>query len=151
MELRNHFDRLFSWAENAIYLLIGIILLMAVLFLFYDVIMSFFRLHDSLVREIVEVLDKTLLIMMMVEILYTIRISLKEHVLNPEPFIIVAMIAAIRRILVISVEVAYEPEMFTPYMIEISILGVLIPILVGSIILMRRLGSQPGIKDHTST
>ena len=75
---------------------------------------------------------------MIVEILYTIRVSVKEHTLCADPFIIVAMIAAVRRILIISVESAYMPEKFEPHMIEIAILGILIFVFAGSIILLRR-------------
>jgi hypothetical protein len=74
--------------------------------------------------------------LMVLEILYTVRISFTEHVLCAEPFLIVALIAAIRRILVISVETAYFPELFQHHMVEIAILGVLIFIFVISIIFM---------------
>ena len=67
--------------ENGIYLVISLILLTAVVFLVYDVFMTFIELHDNLTREIVEIIDKTLLILMVVEILYTIRVSVKEHTL----------------------------------------------------------------------
>jgi Phosphate-starvation-inducible E family len=43
---------------------------------------------------------------MLVEILHTIRISVRSHVLVPEPFLIVGLIATIRRILVITLETA---------------------------------------------
>lgn len=140
MTTRERFDQFFIWAENSIYVVIGLILIISVLFLVFDVIKSFIHLFQSeyLVRQVVEVIDTTLLILMVVEILYTIRVSFKEHTLCSEPFIIVALIAAIRRILVISVETAYIPEKFEPHMIEISILGILIFIFVGSIVLIRR-------------
>ena len=138
MHVREKVDHLFLFAENTIYFLIGIILMIAMLFLLYDVALTFFNAKTDLVREIVEIVDKTLLMLMIVEILYTIRVSLKEHALNAEPFIVVGMIAGIRRILIISVETAYLPEKFKPHMIEISILGVLIFIFVVSMILMRK-------------
>ena len=146
MSVREKIDRFFLTAENTIYFLIGIILLVAVLFMLYDVVLTFLKARHDLVREIVEIIDKTLLLLMIVEILYTIRVSVKEHVLCAEPFIIVGMIAAIRRILVISVETAYVPDKFNSHMIEISILGVLILIFVVSMILLRK---QP-IKHHES-
>lgn len=61
---------------------------------------------------------------------------MKSHVLCAEPFLIVGMIAAVRHILVISVESAYMAEKFNNHMIEIGILGVLIFIFVGSMILL---------------
>ena len=54
--------------------------------------------------SVVAVLDQLLLILMMIEILYTVQVSFREHVLVPEPFVLVAMIAGVRRILVITAE-----------------------------------------------
>ena len=43
---------------------------------------------------------------MLVEILHTVRISIRSHVLVTEPFLIVGLIASIRRVLVITLEAA---------------------------------------------
>ena len=75
---------------------------------------------------------------MIIEILYTVRLSIKSHSLCAEPFIIVGLIAAIRRILVITVESAHLPEKFNHHMIESAILGGLILIFVISIVLLRK-------------
>jgi len=39
---------------------------------------------------------------MIVEILYTVQVSFSEHALVPEPFLIVGLIATIRRLLVLT-------------------------------------------------
>jgi hypothetical protein len=39
-----------------------------------------------------------------IEILYPVQVSFREHGLVPEPFVLVAMIAAVRRILVLTAE-----------------------------------------------
>ena len=41
---------------------------------------------------------------MIVEILYTVQVSFREHALIPEPFLIVGLIAGIRRVLVLTAE-----------------------------------------------
>ncbi len=48
-------------------------------------------------------LDFVLLILMLVELAYTVTLSLRGQVLKAEPFLIVGLIAVIRRILVITV------------------------------------------------
>jgi hypothetical protein len=48
-------------------------------------------------------LDVTLLVLMIVELAYTVVLSLRGRVLVPEPFLIVGLIAVIRRILVITI------------------------------------------------
>ena len=44
------------------------------------------------------------LILLVVELLYTFQVSFREHALIPEPFLLVGLIAAIRRVLVLTAE-----------------------------------------------
>lgn len=136
-------DKLFSFVEKVLYVFIAIILTASSLFLTIEEIkafVNFFSVTDP-IMWIVEIISKCLLLIMIVEILYTVRISFKTQSLIAEPFLIVAMIAAVRRILLISVETAYMPEMFNVHMIEVGVLGVLILVFVLAIIMLRR--NQP--------
>jgi len=130
----------FELGENIIYIVIAILLFLVTLFLIYDAARTLihYPTASSFVRWVVEILNKILLMLMVLEILYTVRISYTEHTLCAEPFLIVALIAAIRRILVISVETAYFPELFQHHMVEIGILGVLIFIFVISMVFMHK-------------
>ena len=57
-------------------------------------------LHDGLDgRLIVMVVDHLLLVLMLVEILHTVRQSIEARELQAEPFLIVGLIATVRRIL----------------------------------------------------
>jgi uncharacterized membrane protein (DUF373 family) len=94
------------------------------------------------------VLDQLLLVLMLVEILHTVRISIRSHTLVTEPFLVVGLIASIRRMLVITLEASdltkqdrwtHDGEqVFRASMWELGLLGVLILILVFSIVLLRR-------------
>ena len=100
-----------------------------------------------------QVIDRLLLVLMLVEILHTVRISIRSHVLVAEPFLIVGLIATIRRILVIALEAANFslPEawdrggeaIFRASVIELALLGLLVLILVGAICLLRRSPASP--------
>jgi hypothetical protein len=50
------------------------------------------NIHDM----IVHVLDETLLVFMVVELLHTVRITLRDHALAAEPFLVVGLIAGVR-------------------------------------------------------
>jgi uncharacterized membrane protein (DUF373 family) len=50
--------------------------------------------------------DRLLLILLIVELLYTVQVSFREHGIIPEPFLLVGLIAAIRRVLVLTAEFA---------------------------------------------
>lgn len=133
-------DKLFHSVEKGLYVFIAVILAASSLFLTLEEIkafINFFTVTDP-IMWIVDIISKCLLLLMIVEILYTVRISFKNQTLIAEPFLIVAMIAAVRRILLISVETAYMPDEFKVHMIEIGVLGVLILIFVIAIILLRR-------------
>mgnify|MGYP001226940862 CR=1 FL=1 len=144
MNWKKIIDVLFLFAENSIYLLIGVILTVASYFIIYNIAveMVHFSFGNGIIRSVVEILDQTLLVLMLIEILYTIRVSLKEHVLKPEPFLIVAVIAAVRRILIMSVEVAHVPERFNQFMIEISVLGVLIFVFIAGMMIMKKMKNE---------
>jgi len=97
--------------------------------------------------SIVVTVDRLLFVLMLVEILHTVRVSFRSGTLICEPFLIVGLIASIRRVLAITLESsqASEPGRWTPdlgailrsTMIELSVLGGLILIMVISIVLLR--------------
>ena len=60
--------------------------------------------NRTMVTGILQVLDQLLSVLMVIEILHTVRISIRSHILVTEPFLIVGLIASIRRVLVISLE-----------------------------------------------
>lgn len=113
-----------SFVEDVIYVIVALLLTASAILLIYNEFISFpeFFKAENQVQTIIEIISKTLLLVMVLEILYTVRITIKEHVLCSEPFLIVGLIAAIRRILIISVETAYFQEKISMYMLEIGVL-----------------------------
>lgn len=109
--------------------------------------------HWTIATQTLLVLDQLLVVLMLVEIMHTVRISIHSHVLVTEPFLIVGLIACIRRILVITLEAAtltkggtWTPEgasIFRASMYELGLLGFLILALVISIALLRRYAASP--------
>ncbi|MCU1336057.1 MAG: hypothetical protein JWO19_1638 [Bryobacterales bacterium] len=96
------------------------------------------------------VLDQLLLVLMIVELLHTVRISIRSQALTMEPFLIVGLIASIRRVLVITMQAAKITEQgqgqvgeaasaaFRNTMLELGLLGFLILVFVLAIYLLRR-------------
>jgi len=58
----------------------------------------------ALSENIVMLLDRILLIIIFVEVLYTVQVSFRQHILQPGPFLVVGLIAVTRRILVLTAE-----------------------------------------------
>ena len=94
------------------------------------------------VRSVVFLLDRTLLTLMVVELLYTVQVSFREHALVAEPFLLVALIAAVRRILIITAEFSAQARpdevVFRQVMLELALLTALIIVLSGSLAILRR-------------
>jgi len=104
--------------------------------------------HWTIAAQTLQVLDQLLIVLMLVEILHTVRISIRSHTLITEPFLVVGLIASIRRMLVITLEASTltkegswsveRASIFRASMIELALLGLLVLILVFSITLLRR-------------
>jgi hypothetical protein len=80
---------------------------------------------------------------MIVELLYTVQVSFREHTLVPEPFLIVGLIAVTRRILVLTAQFATlfekgDSAAFRSAMLELSLLTIMVVALVISLRLLRR-------------
>ena len=105
----------------------------------------------SLSENIVFLLDRILLIIIFVEVLYTVQVSFRQHILQPEPFLVVGLIAVTRRILVLTAEMsklAKEGQTnFYNAMIELGLLTVLIISLVLCLHMLRQRSPSSGEKS----
>jgi Phosphate-starvation-inducible E family len=143
-------------SEVAIYVILAVLLSITAL---VTILGAGLLLWQSIVRwtvstEILRVLDQLLLVLMLVEILHTVRITVRSHiVLAAEPFLVVGLIASIRRILVISLEMSavskgnnWAPNgesIFHASILELGLLVMLVLVLVLSITLLRRYAPAP--------
>jgi uncharacterized membrane protein (DUF373 family) len=117
--------------------------------------------HWTIADQTLRVLDQMLVVLMLVEILHTVQISIRSHILVTEPFLVVGLIACIRRILVITLEAAtltqggaWSPErasIFRASMFELGLLGFLVLVLVFSITLLRRYAPGPEPYERLAT
>src|SRR5437660_6063935 len=121
----------FVRVEDAVYVGLGTLLGSIALVLLAAVAVAFVQalLGDTLPDRAVGLLDRILLILMIVELLYTVQVSFREHALVPEPFLIVGLIAAVRRLLLTTAEFARTieqgGELFRNAMIELAVLTVM--------------------------
>lgn len=154
-KLRLHFNDYLGKAEVAIYSVLAVLLFVTAIATAANAgkILWEGLLHWTIAAQTLQVLDQFLVVLMLVEILHTVRISIRSHILVTEPFLVVGLIASIRRILVITLEAAsltkggvWTPEttsIFRAGMFELGLLGVLVLILVYSITLLRRSSPEP--------
>jgi len=136
--------RAFTRVEDVVYVGLGVLLAAGALALLATAGVAFARTlgEADLASRFVATLDQLLLVLMIIEILYTVQISFREHALMPEPFLVVGLIATIRRVLVITAELSNvaqrDPEMFRHAMLELGLLTLMVLALVGALGIVRR-------------
>ncbi len=154
--VRRHVVNGLSLIEDLVYVGLGVLLAVGALAL----LVSAFRasvgalLAHSLPSQVVTLLDQILLVLLIIELLYTVQVSFREHALVAEPFLVVALIAVIRRVLVLTAEVPKLPqageEVFRHALWELALLSAMIAVLVASLVVLqrqaRRLGQEPGLQ-----
>ena len=149
--IRRHFDYYLGKIEVVIYSVLAVLLAVTALVTIATAgeILWIGLRHWTIAAQTLRVLNELLIVLMLVEILHTVRISIRSHVLVTEPFLFVGLIASIRRILVITLEAATlikegtwttegASDIFHSSMIELGLLGLLVLVLVVSITLLRR-------------
>jgi uncharacterized membrane protein (DUF373 family) len=142
---RGWLARSFGWIEDVVYVGLGALLAGSALALLGTSAMRFWGYlgAGTLPANIIDLLDGLLLILLIVEVLYTVQVSLRSHTLAPEPFLMVGLIAVVRRLLVLTAELPHllekgDPALFRQISIELALLAVLIASLVASLVLLRR-------------
>src|SRR5438270_2987430 len=140
--------RSLSLVEDVTYVGLGILLSLGALALLAAAFKSFVGalLAGALAGHVVTLLDQILLVLLIIELLYTVQVSFREHGLLAEPFLVVALIAVIRRVLVITAEIAKLPEssdnVFRHAMWELGVMTAMILVLVGSLIMLQKYGKR---------
>ena len=141
--------------EKLIYLISAVMLSTAAFAVFGYALYEFVHhlLTLDILQAVISLLENILLALMLAELLHTLMVSIQAKGLIPEPFLIVALVAAVRRILAISVEGSHlidtDPAKFNLVLIEIGVLAGFILILVVSIHILKikRSASQGSDKN----
>ncbi len=137
----------FGRVEDVVYVGLALLLAVVALVLLAHAAVDLVRglAAGEIGDNVVGFLDRILLILMIVEILYTVQVSLREHTLSPEPFLVVGLIAGIRRLLVLTAEfsemVGQGSEVFRNAMIELALLTFMVVALVGALVMLRHRGA----------
>ena len=132
---------LFRAIEDIFYVGVALVLALAGVALFADAIISFLSGlgEGPFQSNILLLLDGMLLVFIVTELIHTISAVLRENVLLTEPFLIVGIVAAIRRLIVISAEAKslLGTSEFSDAMIEMGVLTAAVVALALAIWLLR--------------
>ncbi|MEA2317317.1 MAG: hypothetical protein QOD44_1506 [Solirubrobacteraceae bacterium] len=133
-------------AESLIYLVVGVLLVVAAGFTLVGTVVDVIRGSGS--RQVTDtgvfLLERVLLVFIIAELLYTLRLVDFGGRILVEPFLFIGLIAVVRRILVITAEIeGGSNRQITNWLIEIGALGGLAFALALSIHLLRRSAAGP--------
>lgn len=138
--------RYVSLAERAVYYVAAVFLLGAIALLFLSTGRAFLEVgRGSLTDVALTVLDRVLLIFILVELLNTVGVIIREREIVAEPFILIGLIAAVRRILSLTADIEQslgDPTEFRNLVLELGVLTVLVITLTGAFYLVRRLSER---------
>jgi uncharacterized membrane protein (DUF373 family) len=140
-------NSLLAFTEDAIYVGIAVLLAVGAGVLLVDTAGGFFALRDtSPGAVVVELLDRLLLVFIVVELLFAVRVTLRRREIIAEPFLIVGIIASIKEIIVLSVQAAEDigkPTRFWHAVAEVGVLGLLVVALAAAAVLLRVKEREP--------
>ena len=132
--------------EEYLYVLVAIGLIIGFVVVMIDglvVLINFYQ-SSNFAEGAIKFLDKVLVSLIFLEIFYTVIVAITEEsaVKCIEPFILVAITALVRRLLILSFELShvtvYIPEKIKFSLIEMALIGVLILLLILGLIFFRR-------------
>ena len=135
--------RLIDTIERVIYYGAAFFLLVTIAMVFYDAAASILEVRNvGPLKTALEVLDKILLLFIFAELLGTITTIVQENEIRADPFLLIGLIAVVRRILAVTVSI--EQSLGTPefygLLYELGVLTVLVVALAGALFFVRRIG-----------
>ena len=121
-------------AQDLLSVVVGVLLVALAAVVLVLGIVDFFRdvMNGAVETAVVNLLNRVLLVLILVEIMHTVVLSLRAHHLVTQPLLAVGLVAVIRKILfVLSSEEAVSTQ-------ELALLIAMIAVFVGALILVSR-------------
>lgn len=153
--LRERTEGFFGYVEDVLYVAVAVALSLGGVALFGYAIYEFLSgLGDAGFSDLIlDLLDGLLLVFIITELIHTVRAVIDEKVLVAEPFLIVGIVAAIRRLVVVSAEAKdlLGTKDFGDALLEIGVLtGTVVFFALAIFLLRNTVRSEPSSKHEPS-
>jgi len=133
---------LLDYSQQVVYFGVTLILLVAIGMLFVSVGASLLAVFEvDPLQTTLAILDRVLLITIFVELLITIEVIVRERQIVAEPFVLIGLVAVVRRILLVTAEAGQsvdDPEKFLNLVTELGVLTALVISLAAALYVARR-------------
>jgi uncharacterized membrane protein (DUF373 family) len=147
--LLGHVVRGLRAVEDGVHVVVALLLALLAIVLLIDVtngVINALRGQYQSVALVLSFLDSTLVLFIVAELMHTVRITITSQHLQAEPFLVVGLIAGVRRLLLVTAE-AERSFRWNPQGIELLILMALILAMAVAIFVLRR---WPSVEEQTS-
>ena len=134
--------------EDGIYIVVAILLVVAGIFALWGAVtklVSDVQHSFQALTVVTDLLDNGLILFIIAELLHTVRVTIQERTLVVEPFLIVALIAGVRRLLLVTAQLATNGAVFSwgQQGVEMTVLLALILGITVALVLWHRFHIQP--------
>jgi hypothetical protein len=132
-----------GWVQEAIYIAVGFLLATAGILVIVgtvDGVIKGIDANDDAVLIGLQVLDRVLLLLIVAELLHTLALVLYEGEIHAEPFLLIGLIAVVRRVVVITAKVEQIPsgQQLHNFLLELGVLAGLALAFGAAIYLLRK-------------
>ena len=145
-------ERAFRLAEGVLYGMIAVVLVASAGVVVIEAGVSLVTgALDDTHHAIEQALDALLIAFILVELLSAVRVTLREHRLVAEPFLLVGIIASIKEIVVIGAfadKEAANPDEVMGTVLWLGVLGAVVLALSIALLLLRRKEREPEELNH---
>ncbi|AZM59106.1 MULTISPECIES: phosphate-starvation-inducible PsiE family protein [unclassified Streptomyces] len=131
--------------EDGIHLVVAALLVLLAGILTVGVVHDVIRSVQGPYREetiVLSALDGSLVLIIVAELLHTVRLTIRNRTLDAEPFLVVGLIAGIRKVLIVTAE-AEKSFQWNVEGIELLVLAGLILVMATAVYVWRR-STRPG-------
>jgi uncharacterized membrane protein (DUF373 family) len=144
----NRGERLLDFGDRAIYIVVAVLFLLAALGMaIYAVVTLVSHAGEGFPAQLTEFINDLLLVLIILEVLSTVRSYLSTGHTSVQPFLFIGIISATRRILAIGVETSLGPSTdsaFRRQTVELAVnAGVVLALALAIFLLSRRSGAEP--------
>lgn len=130
--------------ETGFYLVVAVFLLIAGVVVIAGTVgdlVGSLRADKPLFAVALSLVEEALLLVIVGELLFTLRLVLSGNELTGEPFLLIGLVATVRRVVVVTAEVESLPDggrELTNFLLELGLLAALTLAFAGALYLLRR-------------
>lgn len=138
-----HVGRALKAAETMFYVVVAVLLVAAGVVVIIGTVIDLVNAlveGEPLLSVALTLIEEALLLVIVGELLYTLQLVLSGEQLRGEPFLLIGLVATVRRVVVITAEaesLADGGRELTNFLLELGLLGVLTLSFAGAILLLR--------------